>query len=217
MARVRPEVTRDAILDAAEKLITQHGYKRMTIAQLADKTGIGKGSVYLHFECKEDIALGHIDRMVERLKERLNAIADEPLPPCDRLKKMLCLRITFRFLTVQPYAQHLNELLGALREGLLERRPRYFLDEARIFSRVLDEGVAAGSFESDDTQATAFSFLEATNSLLPNNLSEGDFGDVDAIMRRVASISNLLIEGIRGKSAGCPDTAEEMVMDHRCQ
>ena len=71
---MRDSATRDirgAILDAAERMLAGNGYKKMTIDDLAAEVGIGKGSVYLHFSSKEEIALSHIDRIIERLKVRL--------------------------------------------------------------------------------------------------------------------------------------------------
>ncbi len=62
-AAVKSITTRDAILDATDRLLTRFGYKKMTIDDLAAEVGIGKGSVYLHFESKEEIALSHIDRI----------------------------------------------------------------------------------------------------------------------------------------------------------
>ena len=49
--------TREAILDATDRLLARYGYKKMTIEDLAREVGIGKGSVYLHFPSKEEIAL----------------------------------------------------------------------------------------------------------------------------------------------------------------
>ena len=73
---VQPKSTRDAILDATERLLARYGYKKMTIDDLAQEVGIGKGSVYLHFTSKEEIALSHIDRIIEKLKARLKLDAD---------------------------------------------------------------------------------------------------------------------------------------------
>src|SRR4030095_8788757 len=103
---------------------------------LAKEVGIGKGSVYLHFSSKEEIALSHIDRIIERLKGNLKAIAAKPIAPEDRLKLMMIERIMYRFDSVQHYTQSLNDLLAVLRPKLLERRKRYFDEEARILSIV---------------------------------------------------------------------------------
>ena len=63
---VRQKSTRDAILDATDRLLMRNGYKKMTIDDLAAEVGIGKGSVYLHFRSKEDIASDDRSRAVRR-------------------------------------------------------------------------------------------------------------------------------------------------------
>ena len=83
------KTTKDAILDATDRLLSGSGYKKMTIDDLAKEVGIGKGSVYLHFKSKEEIALSHIDRIIERLKGRLREIAENGLPCETRLRAML--------------------------------------------------------------------------------------------------------------------------------
>src|SRR3954454_23116867 len=143
---VQQKTTRDAILDATDRLLARYGYKKMTIDDLAQEVGIGKGSVYLHFSSKEEIALSHIDKIIERLKERLRVIADEKRSVEDRLCDMLIERVLFRFDSVQHYTQSLNSLLAHIRPRLLERRKRYFDEEAPIFASVIEEGQRSRHF-----------------------------------------------------------------------
>src|SRR3954471_13713742 len=117
----QPRTTRDAILDAADRLLASYGYKKMTIDDLAREVGIGKGSVYLHFKSKEEIALTHIDRLFERCLETLRVIAAKPLKPDECLRRMLVERVLFRFDGVQHYKQSLDEMLAYVRRQLLER------------------------------------------------------------------------------------------------
>src|SRR5437899_1530444 len=77
------------ILDAADRLLARYGYRKMTVEDLAKEAGIGKGSVYLSFDAKPDIALACIDRMVARLLVRLEAIAAGPGSAEQRLRAML--------------------------------------------------------------------------------------------------------------------------------
>ena len=72
---VRDEI-RESILDAVDRLLERSGYKKMKIDDIAEEVGIGKGTIYLHFRSKEDVALAHIDRIVQRLLVRLNEIAE---------------------------------------------------------------------------------------------------------------------------------------------
>src|SRR5436189_1042325 len=136
----RQKTTRDAILDATDKLLIKFGYKKMTIDDLAREVGIGKGSVYLHFSSKEEIALSHIDRIIDRLKANLRMIAAKRSGADKRLREMLVQRVMFRFDSVQHYTQSLNELLAHLRPRLLERRKRYFDEESAILASIMIEG-----------------------------------------------------------------------------
>ena len=193
----QPINTRDAILLATDRLLARYGYKKMTIDDLANEVGIGKGSVYLHFSSKEEIALSHIDGIIEKLKSNLQAIAAKPLPVDSRLREMLLERVLYRFDSVQHYSQSLNELLAVLRPKLLERRKRYFREEARIFSEIIAEGQRSKLFAKSDPDDTAITFLSATNALLPYSLSAIELGDRVEVTDRTRKTADILIRGIR--------------------
>jgi len=191
------ENTRDAILDATDRLLAKYGYKKMTIEDLAREVGIGKGSIYLHFSSKEEIALSHIDRIVARLKARLSNIAKGQKSIEKRLAEMLCERVLFRFDSVQHYSQGLNDMLSRLRAKLLEHRHRHFEEEARILADVIKEGQLAGVFAAGDAHDLARSLINATNSLLPYSLSAFELGDRKDIAERTQKTATLLIRGLR--------------------
>lgn len=193
----RQKTNRDAILDATDRLLARSGFKKMTIDDLAKEVGIGKGSVYLHFESKEEIALAHIDRIIERLKVSLEQIRTKKIPFEKRLGAMLVERVMHRFDSVQHYTQSLNELLMHLRPRLLERRKRYFQEEAKIFAALIEEGGHAGAFEVKDPLKTALTLLDATNSLLPYSLSAYELGDRADLERKTKRLVDLLLKGLR--------------------
>lgn len=199
---VQPKNTRDAILDATDRLLTRSGYKKMTIDELAAEVGIGKGSVYLHFESKEEIVLSHIDRIIERLKKKLYEIAAKRASADSRLKEMLVERVLFRFDSVQHYSQSINELLAVLRTKLLERRQRYFGEEARILAEVVADGQTNGIFVKGDPFDAANTMLLATNSLLPYSLSAAELGERKEIAKRTSKIADLLIRGLKNNNSG---------------
>lgn len=194
---VQTKSTRDAILDATSRLLGRFGYKKMTIDDLAREVGIGKGSIYLHFSSKEEIALSHIDRIIDRLKRNLLAIATKAMPADERLKLMLVERVLFRFDSVQHYSQSLNDLLAYIRPRLLERRKLYFEEEAKIFARVLEDGRDAGIFDVAVAIETARTILVATNSLLPYSLSTDELGKRNDLRRRTIAIADLILGGVK--------------------
>jgi TetR/AcrR family transcriptional regulator, fatty acid metabolism regulator protein len=189
---------REAILDATDDFLARFGYKKMTIDELASAVGIGKGSIYLHFASKEEIALSHVDRIVERLKIKLKLIAAMSLSPEERLRQMLLMRVLHRFDSVQHYTQSLNDILSAIRPKLLARRKTYFEEEAKIFATVIEEGQTDGEFESGNApEEIAKTFLLATNSLLPFSLTAQELGARDDIETKTLRIADLLLKGIR--------------------
>lgn len=196
---VQTKEVREALLDATDRILAERGYQKMTIDDLAREVGIGKGSVYLHFASKEEIALSHVDRIVERVKDRLKIIAEKNISQAGKLREMILLRVLFRFDSVQHYTRSLNDLLSSLRPKLLARRETYFADEAAILAGVIERGQTSGEFAGGDSLETANTFLLATNSLLPFSLTTEELGLREDIEAKTARIADLLIKGISQK------------------
>lgn len=190
------EEARDAILDAVNLLLARYGYKKMTIDDIAQEVGIGKGTVYLHFTSKEEIALSHVDRIVEQVKDRLRFIAKEDSEPSERLRQMLIERVLVRFDSVQHYTQSLNDLLASLRPRLLNRRRGHFEEEAQIFAEVIAEGQKLKLFAAGEANEIAQTLLLATNSLLPYSLSTKELGERSEIAERLKRLADLLVAGV---------------------
>jgi AcrR family transcriptional regulator len=105
----------DRVLDAAGELLVRWGYRRVTIEDVADRAGIGKGTVYLHFPTKEALFLTVLLRgyrsVVGGIVERMRADPLEVLP--GRMTRSL-----FVALLADPVARPIyfgdTELLGRL-------------------------------------------------------------------------------------------------------
>jgi AcrR family transcriptional regulator len=51
--RTKQQERAERILNVAEDLLLKHGYRRITIDDIAEQSGIGKGTIYLHWKSKE--------------------------------------------------------------------------------------------------------------------------------------------------------------------
>jgi len=193
---VREDIS-DLILDAADRLLARYGYKKMTMDDVAKEVGIGKGTIYLHFKSKEEIALARVDRIVDRLNERLRGIAHSNGSAVARLRRMLLERVLFRFDSVQHYTESLSDVLAAIRPALLVRHNRHFDEEERVFAALLKEGKSDGEFVFKDTRGTARALLVATNALLPYSLSTRELGKRKDVEAQAAHIAELLIKGLK--------------------
>ena len=195
---VRQDI-KDLILDAADRLLNQFGYKKMTMDNLAQEVGIAKGSLYLHFPSKEELVLAHIDRIVYRLLAKLQMIAHGDGSASERLREMLLTRVLFRFDNVQHYTESLSDLLADIRSSLLQRREKHFALEAKVFAHVLEEG-KDGSFDAEEIQSTTNAILLATNSLLPYSLSANELGRRKELEKKISKIADLILVGLIKRS-----------------
>lgn len=191
---------KDLILDAADRLLNQFGYKKMTMDALAQEVGIAKGTLYLHFPSKEKLVLAHIDRIVYRLLARLQMIAHGDGSAAERLREMLLTRVLFRFDSVQHYTESLSDLLADIRSSLLQRREKHFALEAKVFVHVLEEGRKDGFFDAEEIESTTTAILLATNSLLPYSLSASELGRRKELEKKISKIADLILTGLIKRS-----------------
>ena len=176
------------IIAAADRLLARHGYRRMTVEDIAREANIGKGTIYLHFPSKEAVILAVVNRHSAATLEALRQIAAGSGPAGERLADMLVARVLERFDRFLPYRESLYEMLAAIRPALLAQRESQLRQEARIFARVLDE--LGGS------PAAARMLLAATNSYLPYYLSAEELGSRARLRREVSELARLLVAGL---------------------
>lgn len=174
----------------------RYGYSKTTIDDIARETGIGKGSVYLHFASKEDIMLSLVDRAVREVLDELRTIAADDASAADRMRRMLAARVLGRMLRFRNYSASLHDLLAALRPALLVQRNQHLRDEAAIFRAVIEDGIRLREFRAVDPDGAANAFLTATNSLLPYYLNPRELGSSAVIVKRIDAVAALLLAGL---------------------
>ncbi len=78
----KKQETREKILKAAYALFDEKGYDNTSYTEIAERAGVGYGTIYTHFSSKENLLLEHylelIDWQVGRLKQ-MQESSDNPL------------------------------------------------------------------------------------------------------------------------------------------
>jgi TetR/AcrR family transcriptional repressor of nem operon len=69
--RQPPDVRREQILDAAERVLVERGLAAATMADVAEAASVAKGTVYLYFESKAELLAGLRARYFERFAAML--------------------------------------------------------------------------------------------------------------------------------------------------
>lgn len=76
----------DEILAAAVELFARQGFAATEVQQIADRAGVGKGTVYRHFVNKEKLFLAAADLGLRQLKDAVNQSAADLVTPLARLR-----------------------------------------------------------------------------------------------------------------------------------
>lgn len=195
-ARTAADDTRETIVAAADRLFPRFGYQKTTVDDIAREAGIGKGTIYLHFKSKEEVAFACLDRMKDRLMDSLRAVLRRCASPEERVRHMLLTRVLFRFDAAQGWFGAMDELYAVLRPELLERREIYHEREAEVIAEALVEGRVLGVFDVEDAMVAARSLVLATDALLPYSLSARQLGERNEIEAKANGIADILLHGL---------------------
>lgn len=114
---------RAEILDVAEKVFAHTGFADTDVQVIADRVGVGKGTVYRYFPTKKDLFLAAVDRGLADLTTEMDAIlADATIDSIDMIRRAF--RAYLSFFAQRP---ELTELFFQERVAFQGREtPRYF-------------------------------------------------------------------------------------------
>ncbi|MFW6237061.1 MAG: TetR/AcrR family transcriptional regulator, partial [Desulfosudaceae bacterium] len=139
------ETTRDRILAAANVEFADKGFYRTVVSDIADRAGVGKGTVYRHFGNKEDLLGYLIDEGVSRVDSRIQAAIAAAASPVDALAAIITI-----FLDLHDQSRDLNKII--IMEGLQNIgrvQTNLLAGIQRIHAQLMDlfqKGIAAGIF-----------------------------------------------------------------------
>src|SRR5262245_23772368 len=85
LGRRDPEARRQAILAAALAVFTAEGFAAAKLDHVAERAGVAKGTIYLHFKDKQDLFEQMVREAVSPVIARLEALAQLPDMPVDMI------------------------------------------------------------------------------------------------------------------------------------
>lgn len=188
--------TREAILDATDRLLATRGFRRVTMDDIAAEAGVSRRTIYMYFPSKEEVGLSSIDRVVEQTYGHLAELATGKGAPDEILRAVLVERVLRRVDSVSAYRTSLDELFEVVRPAYMARRKLHFEREVALVAGVLAAGRACGCFELDDAEATAATLIKATNAFLPYSLSVPELGERPRIAAEVRRMADLLLRSL---------------------
>ena len=141
----RPNDTRSAILDVAQDMVQRQSISGVSFQELANRVGIKKGSLYYHFESKDDLAVALLERATSEMKESFERGRSKG--PLERLNYFLNIYL-HHILPAEklcPGGAFAGEW-GKLSSPVKAQVNRLINAQVKGVSEILSEGVSSGVF-----------------------------------------------------------------------
>jgi AcrR family transcriptional regulator len=152
------------ILDVAAELLLRHGYRRVTIDDIARGADIGKGTVYLHWRTREELFSAVFEREVQQaIGDLLGAVQrDRHGFLLHRVARTYFLVIMNRPL-LRGFVLADDELLGKLARSGGAREDRHQLVSLSYFQLLADHGLLHPDLSPE---VAAYAFLATFEGFL---------------------------------------------------
>jgi AcrR family transcriptional regulator len=201
-----PVGSRDKILDVGEALFARRGYAGVGLREVADRVGLGKSSLFHHFRSKGSLYLSVLQRVFERIDERVRPSFEGGGAPGERLER--CVDALIDALAEHPATARLL-LRGLFEDDDLPAQAEAELAQAermleRLLGRLLGllrEGVETGAFRPVSPPHV----LQTLIGAVVYHFASGEFGEgvigaplfsSEAVRRRKDEVKQMLRRGL---------------------
>ncbi len=147
MTRQKTEIRQEQIKQAVLDIIFTEGLKNLSTRNLAKHIGMSEGSIFRHFETKQDIILSIIQDVQDEFIGALRTIANANRDPEVRLNEFLCETVHYlianKGITMLLFseASHNND------ETLKKNLQVIFSSQKMLISKIFIDGIAAGKWD----------------------------------------------------------------------
>ncbi|MDQ1110286.1 AcrR family transcriptional regulator [Stenotrophomonas rhizophila] len=175
---------RERILLATRRLVAAGGYRNAPVTAVAAEAGVSTGLIYRHFPSKAELFVEVLTDAVEHELRIFEAIAAEPLPAPERLRRAITAFVRRALAGPGLAYAFIAEPVDPEVEAERIRCRRLFGD---VFRRIVADGVEAGSFPAQDTDVAAACIVGAFTEALvgPTAPSRDAHGDQTALVESI--------------------------------
>ena len=146
--------TRQKLVQVARELFARKGLENTTMNDIAIASEKGRRTLYTYFRNKEDIYFAVITSELELLSERMDEVATMKAEPEQKQHSLIHHHLSAIKETVARNGTLRAEFFRNI--WMVEKvRKEFDLEERRIITRVLSEGMASGKFHIENINLVA--------------------------------------------------------------
>jgi AcrR family transcriptional regulator len=194
----RPNVSderKEQILTAAEHVFTKKGFDQTRMDDIAEETGLGKGTLYLYFKSKDDLITALLERIFKGVIRQLDSRRDRQMGATEAI-----LRFTEEAIHDYQYMLHILPIayeflsLAFRNKAVQKALTQYFRAYMEILMPIIQQGIDSGEFRRVDAREVAIAAGAIYEGTIVLWVYDKGIVDLEKNMR--ASI-RLLLEGIQ--------------------
>jgi len=158
-----PSAARAEVVRAVERALSKHGYAGLTTKNVAAESDKSEAFFFYHYDTKDDLVVAFLDWAIERNRERLAALDDDPVArlydaldvlvgdPTDDVDRGINVAM-MELLSHAPHNDRFRERLTAYEQSVID-----------LFVEIVREGVEEGVFRDVDPEDVAGYLLVTAN------------------------------------------------------
>jgi AcrR family transcriptional regulator len=155
----RPDVSEERkaqIVNAAEDVFTQKGFDQARMDDIAEKTGLSKGTLYLYYKSKDDLIIAILDRIFQREFKVFEGVDLSVMGATDAIWLFIdtVTKDIKYILRLMPIAYEFLAL--AFRNKLVQGALKVYVNRyMSILVPIIQRGIDSGEFRPVDAQEVA--------------------------------------------------------------
>ena len=178
----------ERILDALQELLENHKLQSISVSEIAETAGIGKGSIYYYFPSKDAILEALVERSYEKPLQTAKALAGRTeISPFIRMAMIFeaCRNSSSEFIKSEN-----NKNSGTQEKSFLHQKYiNHIITELKpVLAEIIRQGIKAGQICFSDPDALAEIVLIVLTVKMDNTLIPSSKEDIENTISALVSL-----------------------------
>ncbi|MCC3144433.1 TetR/AcrR family transcriptional regulator [Halanaerobium sp. Z-7514] len=186
--------TKQCILNSALKVFSENNYHAASMAMIAKEAGVSKGTLYWHFDSKEELFREIVLSGLDYFNQKFINIAEEEISSEEKIYKIINFGVT-TLIENSQMGDILRNNVQLVSEDFQKRIEIKHRESVEIFKQIIEQGIKEKSIKKLNPRKTAVMMLTA---LFTSN-SEWLIDQTPDSKQQVEFIYSFLMDGISRK------------------
>jgi AcrR family transcriptional regulator len=188
--RLPPSERRAGILLAARRLVAEKGFAQTSVGDIVRAVGVAQGTFYYHFSSKEEVLNAVAESIVAEATNRL--VSEAAAPGLSAVQKLGRMGEVFSAYIYRNggFMAHFHDPKNRRLHDLLN--PEAAREMVPVLCRVIEQGIAEGSFDTRHPQEAAGFILASSQTITEHWVHD----QAEPLDRRLSALLDFVLKGL---------------------